>query len=418
MSQELSIRVAELCNQTFNRLPQSCKPTPGQWSNMACVVMETGTELNVTSMATGTKCLSEEKNSSWLVGDSHAEILAVKLFRVFLLDEVKKTMDDNSSAVVRQCGDKYTVKQGIRFHFYTSSVMCGDATITTELSADSTNLKSQPCPSDTFLENTSTPGGEGGCSNKPAAKRRKVAVTRTGAKSLLSDDIFLDNIKSRYWSETGGLRTKPGRGGPTLSLSCSDKIMKYIWLGAEGGLLSPFFQHSLFFSSVVISGKCDLNSVQRALIQRVLNLKCKNVSNTQIFKVPDSFMYSKENSKSNKASNMSLLWLQNNFWCSVGGKCQGGTKSTPSHKVMLPICRRALLDKILPLLQQKTVVKIDGHLRTSCDVFHLSESQFIKIYCNLKENAGYTVKKEAFMSEFSGWKEKKSAKTREIFADK
>ena len=55
------------------------------------------------------------------------------------------------------------------------------------------------------------------------------------------------------YSRLGVLRTKPGRADslPTLCMSCSDKIAKWIVLGIQGAL-SFHFLHPLYISNIVI----------------------------------------------------------------------------------------------------------------------------------------------------------------------
>lgn len=53
--------------------------------------------------------------------------------------------------------------------------------------------------------------------------------------------------------QLGVLRRKPGKGDPTLSLSCSDKIARWACLGLQGCLLSSVLQEPLYVSMLVVS---------------------------------------------------------------------------------------------------------------------------------------------------------------------
>ena len=62
---------------------------------------------------------------------------------------------------------------------------------------------------------------------------------------------------------------KPGRGEPTLSLSCSDKLAHWTVLGFQGALVSHYLQEALYFSFMVV-GNCPYSEevMQRALVSR------------------------------------------------------------------------------------------------------------------------------------------------------
>lgn len=52
----------------------------------------------------------------------------------------------------------------------------------------------------------------------------------------------------------GVLRTKPGRGDPTISMSCSDKIAKWTILGCQGCLLMTLLATPIYIDTVVVGG--------------------------------------------------------------------------------------------------------------------------------------------------------------------
>ena len=97
-------------------------------------------------------------------------------------------------------------------------------------------------------------------------------IHRTGAKCVTGDtpDPKLPGVG---YHATGVLRTKPGRGDPTRSMSCSDKIMKWNYVGSQGALLDHYLSVPVYFSTITIGGKeYDMEAVTRALITRLTSL--------------------------------------------------------------------------------------------------------------------------------------------------
>lgn len=95
---------------------------------------------------------------------------------------------------------------------------------------------------------------------------------RTGAKCAPGGKQ--DPLKPGLGYHTiGVLRTKPGRGDPTLSMSCSDKIMKWNILGCQGALLSHFMMSPIYLSSVVLGRcPCDVLALRRGIYERALTM--------------------------------------------------------------------------------------------------------------------------------------------------
>ena len=79
-------------------------------------------------------------------------------------------------------------------------------------------------------------------------------IQRTGAKCVPGGEQD-PRLQGLEYHVVGTLRTKPGRGERTLSMSCSDKIMKWCTLGLQGGLLSNLVEEPIHVESIIV-GSC------------------------------------------------------------------------------------------------------------------------------------------------------------------
>lgn len=183
----LADRIASLVITTFNEENLKGKPCTrsngtSEWTVLAGLVAIDGDSLELLCLTTGVKATPQKelrRSQGKIVHDCHAEILCLRAFNTFLLEEMK---GESKYIVNKRWNNKY------KLALYVSEVPCGDATMTRE---------------------------EGDVDHLDNAEMRYIIEGN------------LRVVRGRnFHSKFGVVRTKPGKinADLTYSKSCSDKL--------------------------------------------------------------------------------------------------------------------------------------------------------------------------------------------------
>ncbi|XP_076765723.1 tRNA-specific adenosine deaminase 1-like [Xylocopa sonorina] len=347
--EDFADQVAKLCLEKYNKLGKKGKPSETEWTVLSGIVIKKNDgSLSLVALATGTKCLGEIDlvntelyEEGCRLNDSHAEVLARRAFLRYLYEQIDLLLSDGRSDIFAlDDTKKIKIRDGVSFHFFTSQTPCGDCSIFLKddlYDHDVPPAKIRKCDYNI----------EGEIIKLNSDKKDKQIVRdiyRTGAKCVKSEERQDPQLPGINYHVVGALRTKPGRGNPTLSLSCSDKIAKWNILGLQGSLLSILIP-SIKMESITIGGNSpfSLQAMERGLFARFN----ENLNKLNIVQSKFSFKQQKSSGRKHPCPS-SIIWCavrNRDTEIAVEGRKQGATKKKKGGNLL--VTRRALFESFL-----------------------------------------------------------------------
>lgn len=288
------------------------------------------------SIATGVKALPNRVRAyskGTMVQDLHAEILTLRLFNWFLLDECSrlKNNTEDKSRIIESLDDancQFRMKKDVKLALFITEPPCGDASMSylTETLVDNEPWKNA------------------------GNKRQKL-------------DIDEGVIRGRgNFDKLGIVRTKPGRSDSliTLSKSCSDKLCLKQLTGITNTITSHIFPEEIYIDYLVLpKAKFKENDIDRCFHERFVQ-KLKENDKAHPFKAigytKDDYKFHKPiiEKSSSVPSQLSLLYVVPVNYVQV---LNDGVKNGSSIKNKAPktsgesiICNHKLYQKADPLL--------------------------------------------------------------------
>ncbi|KAM7205358.1 Adenosine deaminase/editase [Rhypophila sp. PSN 637] len=253
--------IASIVLDEFGKLPAKRKPCVRdnglhEWVPLSGIVAKGPGWIRCVALATGMKCLPASKlpqASGTAIHDWHAEVLAIRAFNYFILEECRRLAlgneaDKKSDFIRRRTdveleghahedpwhGQPFAWREDVSLHMYCSEAPCGDASMELIMAAQDDASPWDLPPPEPLPDNDVQDTGQ---SNPTGAKK---------PESLLGRG---------YFSQLGIVRRKPSRGDapPSLSKSCSDKLALKQCTSLLSSLSSLFvFPNSAYLTSIIL----------------------------------------------------------------------------------------------------------------------------------------------------------------------
>ena len=244
-------RIHAMSHDKFLELQQSIKtPQPGRKVIAAFIMEDTDTsDMKVISMGSGTQCVVGDQTSpkGLAVNDSHAEVVARRSLMRFFYKELLAKLTNTSMVFVDSATSGLAkVRDGLKFHLYISTAPCGDGGL---FSREDNHNRLPP------IDNA----------HRPTIENKKQGLLRTKIEGGEGTIPPGENVQQTW---DGILR-----GERLLTMSCSDKILRWNVLGLQGALLSQFME-PLYMSSLTLGSLHHHGHLSRAVCCRAKDIEC------------------------------------------------------------------------------------------------------------------------------------------------
>ena len=243
------------------------------------------------ALGTGTKFLPNALLSGpgactgRLVRDCHAEVIARRALKRFLLLEVRRAAPGGGGSDVLEASPqekgRFRLRLGLSLHFYSSSQPCGNACLKRW-------AKGGQGGSRTDLPPGEWPRGAHDRLHVTAREEGQVAllVKRDGSAGGARPTPAADRDRDR----DGSARVSCGHGGVVPpgavalaeapecgeTMTCSDKIARWNALGVQGALLAQLLEAPLRLSTITVGRKFSQRHCMRALCCRLQDFRPEN----------------------------------------------------------------------------------------------------------------------------------------------
>lgn len=333
--QTLAERIVAEAEAAYRRLPRKGKPAAGrEWSVVAAFVAgrADGRGLRTVALATGNKCVGGRAARAATAGDvvldGHAEVLARRALRRLLLDDARRLRSGTGDAVLLERCDDGDASDGdaphgalrlradaAALHLVVSALPCGDAAVyCTESSSSSAKDEDDKEQEGTTEGPESKRARTDACAGMHVTGARRTAGEAGGQRVSVWEEAAGDAGGA---VALGACRAKPGRGDPSESMSCSDKLAMWACTGVQGALAGTLLARPLVLATVVVCGghgtaAPTLAAMQaaavRALCGRVAAVAAAGGTPTAVTVLPHSFAGVAERADTLCAAGAGVVW--------------------------------------------------------------------------------------------------------------
>ena len=324
-----------------------------EWTVLASVVAIKEDEDNKCipiTLATGVKTIPEKArmySAGTIVHDLHAEILALRLFNLYLLEEAMgfpgEDITETSANGMRR------IKDGVKLALLITEPPCGDASMTyvrdklddsTDWDDKNTRAEKNPKECESIYK------------DEHHDKEDKLNYVERPTKKFKLDLSTLLHRGRHLINQVGIVRTKPGRKDSPVSYSksCSDKLCLKQLTGITNAFTSLFYENTFLDFLVVSHKKFHSTDFDRCFYERFAK-KLPQCHPLQTLTYDCDFEYSQDSDK--VASPLSILHISSLKLTQVlsnGVKDGAFRKNKPAQEhAQSIVCNQALIRRANPL---------------------------------------------------------------------